>query len=133
MRRVAEFETKFPRYCRKCGGWGGRVYEPYDYDECPECLGAKIPKCPICGEAINEACLDEEYYLDDESYLRAFPCGHVDKQEGFPFCDCGIIPICEEDLVEMKYVETKTTRMQYNWEIDEDIFECPNCLKRKVG
>jgi len=63
-KKKEDFEKKFPLYCRKCGGHGGRVvrYDPSprgvglspgymeDFDECPDCYAIGI--CPRCTAAL---------------------------------------------------------------------------------
>ena len=56
-----EYAAKWPKYCRKCEGWGGfsYSYDPspagvslgpgsmQDWDPCPECTEKEL--CPRCG------------------------------------------------------------------------------------
>ena len=126
MERVARFEAKYPNYCRSCGGWGGFTqfnypHEPDDFDDCDDCIGSF--RCSLCGASIPE-----DFWDDGDYGNKILPCGHPENpDEGFPFCDCGITPICEEDLVEMKYLHQRINE----WDIIGEVWECPNCLKRK--
>jgi hypothetical protein len=60
---VADFEEKYPNYCKKCDGWGGKWerYDPSpagvslgsgymeDFEPCEDCIDALPLKCPRCG------------------------------------------------------------------------------------
>lgn len=94
---VQSYETRYPKYCRKCGGWGGNfTYDGStgmeDFDPCNSCI--ELGYCPQCGEATAEM-LEEP----GEGYYDYFscPCGWRDddpNREGMPLppdktpCNC---------------------------------------------
>jgi hypothetical protein len=96
---VDDYEARWPKYCRKCGGWGGKLgYDSStgmeDYDPCQACI--ELGYCPQCGEATAEM-LEEpgEGYYD---YFACSLCGWRDddpNREGHPMdspqvtdCNC---------------------------------------------
>lgn len=84
-KEVKEFETKWPNYCRKCGGWGGFYvnYDPSsrgtslgrgymtDFDLCLECLEKDL--CPRCGKTIITI---------ESDYSDTFKCDFCGFEEG---------------------------------------------------
>ena len=57
---IKDFEKKYPKYCKKCGGQGfttdpGTQWEPPYSEQCDYCTIKGI--CPLCGqESIDEGC-----------------------------------------------------------------------------
>lgn len=104
---LAEYENLWPRYCRKCGGEGGRA--DWDYrgechgvpaseqvlDYCPHCVEQGI--CPRCGSISNN------FEDDAVEQLRCYTCDWREVDHGAPEVlnpyDCG----CYEDSLEKTY------------------------------
>jgi hypothetical protein len=86
---VDEYEAKWPKYCRKCWGWGGNHGYDYstgmqDFDPCQTCL--EVGDCPQCGIATAELLEDQDdpqggYY----DYFACSSCGWNDLEpDGHP-------------------------------------------------
>jgi len=138
-KRIKEFTNKYPNYCKTCGGWGGFVEynypnEPDEFIECSNCIGAENPKCALCGEPIPKDFWGDDYIPNHTTVL---PCGHLElSDDGFPYCDCGIYPICETDLVEMEFLSCELTHCDgaqdgYYIEYEIEVYRCPICGKEK--
>ena len=74
-----EYIAKWPLYCKKCEGWGGRTIpatyeEPEDFDECSACLSKG--HCPRCGKTLDDGAVDCvfcNWLLDTSFGLPEFP------------------------------------------------------------
>ena len=47
----AEFEKKYPKYCKRCKGWGLFKSPNPSLNECNDCIGKEL--CARCGEKID--------------------------------------------------------------------------------
>ena len=107
---IKTFESKYPKYCRECGGNGGYwySYDPSasgislasgfmtDFESCEFCVGSGV--CPQCGSNLPEdepwICPGCDWNLDqprpgltDPSLLECDCCSDCQKPE----CDFTVI------------------------------------------
>lgn len=96
---VQKYEQKYPKYCKKCEGWGGKwtKFDPsppgvalapgymWDFDPCPDCVDQGI--CPRCQKTLDMDMREEFFICHD--------CGWTDEDNGedygippYPQCHC---------------------------------------------
>lgn len=105
---VAEYQKRWPNYCRSCNGWGG-TYSQYDpspagvslspgyileFDTCPSCLEEGV--CPRCGETSSLIELDvedgDDIHCPECGWRSDCNCHDMSEMWGLP---CPPVCMCE--------------------------------------
>ena len=73
----AEFERTYPKYCRKCLGWGMfKTMSPdIQFCDCKECIGKG--NCPRCSTILGESHTCAECGWDQNDGARGLPGSNV--------------------------------------------------------
>lgn len=73
---LAEYERKYPNYCKTCKGWGRIKYSDLPFHDCHDCLEKQL--CPRCRGKV------------DDTYYKCSRCEwHPDVNEGLPGSNAG--------------------------------------------
>jgi len=95
---VRKYEKSYPGYCKKCLGWGGKLWIDHEgrpqRTDCPCCVHKN--HCPRCGEQLE--LVEKDTYADE---LICPDCGWGEESLGLPEK-----PLLEEFLEEEEEEET---------------------------